>query len=57
MSIMPSIELHIYSADGSQFLRAVIASNQVLRLGRAPMNGCSIPWDAMISREQRTSSA
>ena len=51
MNEVPSVELHIYSADGSQYMREIIEQNQFLHFGRAPMNGCTIPWDPMISRE------
>jgi len=51
MKVATAVELHVRGVDESQSLEQTIYEGQVVRIGRAPANGWTIPWDPMISRE------
>ena len=52
-SIHPDrLELIAIGPGSEHFWRRIIPSDREIRLGRAPKNGWSVPWDRWISREQ-----
>ena len=46
-----NLQISISGSDPSQRLQKVLRERQVIRIGRAPQQGWSIPWDLAISRE------
>jgi len=46
-----SIQIHVSGQEPSQILLMVLKAGQMIRIGRAPKDGWSIPWDKTISRE------
>lgn len=46
------LELLAIGPGSEHFWRRIIPEDREIRLGRAPKNGWSVPWDRWISREQ-----
>ncbi len=46
------LELVAIGPGSEDFWRRILPENREVRLGRAPKNGWSVPWDRWISREQ-----
>ncbi len=44
-------EIHAHGAGSADRARIPLEEGQLLRIGRAPQRGWSVPWDPMISRE------
>jgi hypothetical protein len=51
MNNATALELQVRGEQDAQFLQHALRRDEVLRVGRVPKEGFTIPWDPTISRE------